>query len=72
MGKMSCEYDIEGERYRVEARAGPWLGRVTVSINGEKFVLRSSPFRIKRCEPFMIGQKRCMLTVSSWGKISIE
>lgn len=72
MGKIHNEYEIEGERYSVEIKASALLGRVTIKINDDKFVLRSMPFRIGRCEPFKIGDKRCMLTVSNLGKLKID
>ncbi len=72
MGKIENVYMIEGERYEVEIKASALLGRVSMKINDDKFVLRSLPFRIKRCEPFKIGDKRCMLTVSNFGKVKID
>ena len=72
MGKIDNVYEIDGERYEVQIKASPLLGRVTIKINEDKFVLRSMPFRIGRCEPFMIGDKRCMLTVSNFGKLKID
>ena len=72
MGKIRNEYEIDGERYSVDIRASAILGRVTIKINEDKFVLRSFPFRIGRCEPFKIGDKRCMLTVTNFGKLKID
>lgn len=72
MGKLTNEYLIEGERYSVEIKSSLLLGRVTVTINGEKLVLRSAPFCIKKSEPFKIGDKLCMLKVSALGKIKVE
>lgn len=72
MGKIENVYMIDGERYEVEVKANAILGRVSIKINGEAFILRSMPFRIKRCEPFKIGDKQCMLTVSSFGKVKID
>jgi hypothetical protein len=72
MGKIRNEYEIDGERYSVDINASALLGRVTIKINDDKFVLRSFPFRIGRCEPFKIGDKRCMLTVSNFGKLKID
>ena len=72
MGKIRNEYEIDGERYSVDITASALLGRVTIKINDDKFVLRSFPFRIGRCEPFKIGDKRCMLTVSNFGKLKID
>ena len=72
MGRISNEYLIEGERYSVDIKSSLILGRVTVDINGERIVLRSAPFCIKKCEPFKIGSKLCMLKVSALGKIRIE
>ena len=72
MGKFNSEYLIDGERYSVEIKASPLFGRVTVDINGERIVLRSAPFCIKKSEPFKIGNKLCMLKVSALGKIKVE
>ena len=72
MGKIENVYLIDDVRYEVEIKASPLLGRVTMKINGDKFVLRSFPFRIGRCEPFKIGDKRCMLTVTNMGKVTID
>ena len=72
MGKIENVYMIDGERYEVEIKANALLGRVSMRINDDRFVLRSAPFRIKRCEPFKIGDKRCMLTVSNFGKVKID
>lgn len=72
MGKLRHEYLVEGERYSVEISSSVIFGRVSVKINDDKFVMRSAPFCIKRSEPFKIGEKRCMLTVSRFGKISID
>ena len=72
MGKIENVYMVEGERYEVEIKANALLGRVSMKINDDKFVLRSLPFRIKRCEPFKIGDKRCMLTVTNFGKVRID
>ena len=72
MGKIENVYMVEGERYEVEIKANALLGRVSMKINEDKFVLRSFPFRIKRCEPFKIGEKKCMLTVTNFGKVKID
>ena len=72
MSKIRNEYEIDGERYDVEIKASPILGRVTIKINDDRFVLRSLPFRIGRCEPFKIGDKRCMLTVTNFGRLKID
>lgn len=72
MGRISNEYEIEGERYLVEIKASPFFGRVSIRINDDRFVLRSFPFRIGRCEPFKIGEKRCMLTVTNFGRLRID
>ena len=72
MGKFSSEYLVEGERYSVEIKAKPLLGIVTVDINGDRIVLRSAPFCIKKSEPFKIGNKLYMLKISARGKIRIE
>ncbi len=72
MGKIENVYLIDDVRYEVEIKANPLLGRVSMKINDDKFVLRSFPFRIKRCEPFKIGEKRCMLTVTNFGKVKID
>ena len=72
MGKLTNEYLIEGERYSVEIKSSLVLGKVTVTINDEKIVLRSAPFCIKKSEPFKIGSKMCMLKVSAFGRIKIE
>ena len=72
MGKIYNEYEIDGERYSVEIKASALLGRVAIKINNDKFVLRSFPFRIGRCEPFKIGDKPCMLTVSNFGRVRID
>ena len=72
MAKIDNVYEIDGERYEVQIKASALLGRVTIKINDDKFVLRSMPFRIGRCEPFKIGDKRCMLTVSNFGKLKID
>ena len=72
MGKIKNEYEIEGERYSVEIKASALFGKVSIRINDDKFVLRSFPFRIGRCEPFKIGEKRCMLTVTNFGKVKID
>ena len=72
MGKIRNEYEIEGERYSVDIKASPIIGRVTIKINDDKFVLQSFPFRIGRCEPFMIGDKRCMLTITNFGRVRID
>ena len=72
MGKIENVYMIEGERYEVEIKANALLGKISMRINDERFVLRSVPFRIKRCEPFKIGDKRCMLTVTNFGKVKID
>lgn len=72
MGKIENVYLINDVRYEVEIKANPLLGRVSMKINDDKFVLRSFPFRIGRCEPFKIGDKRCMLTVSNFGRVKID
>lgn len=72
MPRIENEYLIEDVRYSVSVSVNLLLGRTVVRINDDKFVLRSFPFRVKRCEPFMIGEKRCMLTVTSSGKAKIE
>ena len=72
MGKLENVYLIDDVRYEVEIKASALLGRVSIKINDDKFVLRSFPFRIGRCEPFKIGDKRCMLTVSNFGKVKID
>lgn len=72
MGKISNEYEIDGQRYYVEIKASALLGRVVIKINGDSFVLRSFPFRTGRCEPFKIGDKRCILTVTNLGKVKID
>ena len=72
MGKIENVYMVEGERYEVEVSASALLGKVTMKINGDKFTIRSFPFRIKRCEPIKIGDKRCMLTVTNFGKVKID
>ena len=72
MPRVENEYLIDGERYTVEVSVNVLLGRTTVRINDDKFTLRSAPFKVKRSEPFKIGEKRCLLTVTSSGKPSIE
>ena len=72
MPRITNEYLIDGERYSVEVKVSVLLGRTTIKINEDKFVLKSAPFKVKRCEPFKIGDKRCMLTVSASGKPKIE
>lgn len=72
MPRITNEYLIDGERYSVEVKVSVLLGRTTIRINEDKFVLKSAPFKVKRCEPFKIGDKRCMLTVSASGKPKIE
>jgi len=72
MGKLTNEYLIDGERYSVEIKSCLVTGRVAVTINGERIVLRSAPFCIKKSEPFKIGSKMCMLKVSALGKIRVE
>ena len=72
MGRFNSEYMIEGERYSVEIKSSLLLGRVSVDINGERIVLRSAPFCVKKNEPFKIGNKLCMLKVSALGKITVE
>lgn len=72
MPRLINEYLIDGERYSVEVKVSVLLGRTTIRINEDKFVLKSAPFKVKRCEPFKIGDKRCMLTVSASGKPKIE
>ena len=72
MPRIENEYLIEDQRYRVTVKVNVLLGRTTVTINDDKFVLRSFPFNVKRQEPFMIGDQRCMLTISSSGKAKIE
>lgn len=72
MPRITNEYLINDERYTVDIRVSVLLGRTTIKINDDKFVLRSAPFKVKRCEPFMIGDKRCILTVTASGKAKIE
>ena len=72
MPRITNEYLINDERYTVDVRVSVLLGRTTIKINEDKFVLRSAPFKVKRCEPFMIGDKRCILTVTASGKAKIE
>ena len=72
MPRITNEYLIDDERYTVDVRVSVLLGRTTIRINDDKFVLRSLPFKVKRCEPFKIGDKRCMLTVTASGKPKIE
>ena len=72
MSRITNEYLINDERYTVDIRVNVLLGRTTIRINDDKFVLKSFPFRVKRCEPFMIGDKRCVLTVTASGKAKIE
>ena len=72
MPKTENEYLIDDVRYSVSVKVNPSLGRTVVRINDDKFVLKSFPFKVKRCEPFMIGEKRCMLTVTASGKAKIE
>jgi hypothetical protein len=72
MAKLRHEYEIDGVRYSVAISSSALLGRTVIKINNDKFVLRSIPFRLGRCEPFMIGDKRCMLTVTNFGKVKID
>ena len=72
MARIKNVYLVDDERYEVEIKSSALLGRVTIKINDDKFVLRSMPFRIGRCEPFKVGDKRCMLTVSNFGKLKID
>ena len=72
MARIKNVYLVVDERYEVEIKSSALLGRVTIKINDDKFVLRSMPFRIGRCEPFKVGDKRCMLTVSNFGKLKID
>ena len=72
MPRTTNEYLINDERYTVDIKVNVLLGRTTVRVNDDKFVLRSLPFRVKRSEPFMIGDKRCILTVTPSGKAKIE
>ena len=72
MPRITNEYLINDERYTVDVYVSVLLGRTTIRINDDKFVLRSAPFKVKRCEPFMIGDKRCILTVTASGKAKIE
>ena len=72
MPRITNEYLINDERYTVDVRVSVLLGRTTIKINEDKFVLRSAPFKVKRCEPLMIGDKRCILTVTASGKAKIE
>jgi hypothetical protein len=72
MPRITNEYLIDGERYSVDVKVSVLLGRTTIRINEDKFVLKSAPFKVKRCEPFKIGDKRCMLIVSASGKPKIE
>jgi hypothetical protein len=72
MPRITNEYLIDDVRYTVDVSVNMLLGRTTVRVNDDKFVLRSMPFRVKRCEPFKIGDKRCMLTITASGKPRIE
>ena len=72
MARIKNVYLVDDERYDVEIKSSALFGRVTIKINDDKFVLRSMPFRIGRCEPFKVGDKRCMLTVSNFGKLKID
>ena len=72
MPRTENEYLIDDIRYSVSVSVNLLLGRTVVRINEDKFVLKSFPFRVKRCEPFMIGEKRCMLIVTPSGKAKIE
>ena len=72
MGKFINEYTVGDEKYAVEIRSCVICGRVTVSINGEKLVMRSAPLFIKKSEPFKIGDKMFMLKVSPLGRIKVE
>lgn len=72
MPRITNEYLIDDVRYTVDVSVNVLLGRTTVRVNDDKFVLRSMPFRVKRCEPFKIGDKRCMLTITASGKPRIE
>lgn len=72
MGKIEKVYLINDERYEVKVKSSALFGRVTIKINDDKFVLRSFPFRIGRHEPFKVGDKRCMLSVSNFGKLKID
>ncbi len=72
MAKTENEYLIDDQRYKVTVKVNVLLGKTTVMINDDKFVLRSCPFKVKRQEPFMIGDRRCMLTVTASGKAKIE
>lgn len=72
MPRITNEYLINDERYTVDVRVSVLLGRTTIRINDDKFVLKSIPFKVKRSEPFMIGDKRCVLTVTASGKPKIE
>lgn len=72
MPRITNEYLIDDVRYTVDVSVNMLLGRTTVRVNDDKFVLRSMPFRVKRCEPFKIGDKRCMLTITASGKPKIE
>lgn len=72
MGRFNNEYTVGDEKFNVEIRSNLLLGRVTVTINGERIVMRSAPFCVKKSEPFKIGEKLFMLRVSAFGKISVE
>lgn len=72
MPRITNDYLIDGERYTVDVKVNVLLGKTTVRVNDDKFVLRSFPFKVQRNEPFKIGSKRCMLTVTRSGKPSIE
>lgn len=72
MGRFSNEYTVGDEKYSVEIKSSVMLGRVSVSINGEKLVMKSAPFWVKKREPFMIGDKMYMLKVSPFGGIKVE
>ena len=72
MPRITNEYLIDGERYTVDVRVNVLLGVTKITVNEDKYVLRSLPFKVKRREPFKIGEKRCVLNISSSGKPSIE
>ena len=72
MGKFTNEYTVDGERYSVEICSSLLRGRVSVTINGERVVMKSAPFCVKKSEPFKIGNKLYMLKVSALGKITVE
>ena len=72
MGKFQNEYTVGGEKYSVEIKSSVILGRVAVTINGERLVMKSAPFWVKKREPFKIGDKMFLLKVSPFGGIRVE